>query len=71
MDGNPDQMLRWFEYQHLPVELKEVVVPFASLAKHINDTLPPCAERSVAFRKLLEAKDAAVRARIVLRDQQT
>lgn len=36
--------------------------PFADLAKHIVDTLPRNPERTVALRKLLEAKDCAIRA---------
>lgn len=36
--------------------------PFADLARHIVDTLPRNPERTVALRKLLEAKDCAIRA---------
>jgi hypothetical protein len=39
--------------------------PFSSLADHIVATLPRSAERTVALRKLLESKDAAVRAAII------
>jgi len=38
--------------------------PFCELAAHIIGTLPRNAERTVALRKLLEAKDAAVRANV-------
>jgi hypothetical protein len=36
--------------------------PFCELARHLVETLPRNAERTVALRKLLEGKDAAVRA---------
>lgn len=61
-EHNSDPMLRWFAYAHLPEKLKAVSAPFGALAQSIVDTLPPCAERTVALRKLLESKDAAVRA---------
>lgn len=59
-----DPMLRWFGYSHLPEHLSAVSAPFAELAYIINNTLPPSAERTVAFRKLLESKDAAVRSAV-------
>ncbi len=40
------------------------VVGVLSVAQHIVDHLPRNPERTVALRKLLEAKDAAVRAGI-------
>jgi hypothetical protein len=57
-------ILRFFAYEHLPPHLAEVSRPFCELAHQIAETLPPSAETSVALRKLLEAKDAAVRATI-------
>lgn len=59
-----DRLLKYFEYEHLPDHLKEVSKPFGDLAQSINDTLEPGPERSVALRKLLEGKDAAVRAKL-------
>lgn len=56
-----EPILRFFAWQHLPSELQKVSQPFAALASLVH-TLPRNAERSVALRKLLEAKDAAVRA---------
>jgi len=55
-------MMRWFQYEHLPDYLREVSKPFCDLAAHVVETIPGSAERTVALRKLLEAKDAAVRA---------
>jgi len=57
-----EPILRFFSYKHLPSPLAEVSRPFCELAEHLFATLPRNAERTVALRKLLEAKDAAVRA---------
>ena len=58
----PEPILRHFRYDHLPEALQLRSRPFADLAASLVATLPRNAERSVALRKLLEAKDAAVRA---------
>jgi len=58
----PEPMLRWFAYSHLPDPLRIVSYQFYTLAWHLVRTLPPSTERTVALRKLLESKDAAVRA---------
>ena len=60
----PDPLLRYFSYAHLPRELQGVSRHFYELAHWIADAIPPSAERTVALRKLLEGKDAAVRARL-------
>lgn len=57
-----DPILQFFHYAHLPAHLQEISAPFCSLALQIVTLLPRNAERSVALRKLLEAKDCAVRA---------
>lgn len=54
-------ILKFFAYDHLPVHLQQVSKPFCELANKLTG-LPVSAERSVALRKLLESKDAAVRA---------
>lgn len=59
-----DAILRYFHYSHLPPVLQAASKPFCDLARHIVETLPRNAERTVALRKLLEAKDAAVRANV-------
>ena len=59
-----DRMLQFFAYEHLPAHLQEHSKPFAELANHLCNTLPSNPERTVALRKLLEAKDCAVRARL-------
>ncbi len=55
-------LLQFFEYAHLPEKLQNVSRPFGELAKDIVETLPDNPERTTAIRKLLEAKDCAVRA---------
>lgn len=58
-------LLQFFNYSHLPEHLKEVSVNFYNLALIICDTLPENCERTTALRKLLEAKDSAVRAKLM------
>jgi len=55
-------VLKFFAYGHLPAHLQEVSKPFADLAQQTADRAPENQETTVALRKLLEAKDAAVRA---------
>lgn len=59
-----EHIIQFFAYEHLPERLQSVSKPFGDLAFQIVETLPRNPERTVALRKLLEAKDAAVRARI-------
>lgn len=59
---NEERMMKWFAYAHLPEKLQAVSKPFGELAERIVSTIDPGPERTVALRKLLEAKDAAVRA---------
>jgi hypothetical protein len=55
-------VLRFFTYMHLSPELQEVSKPFCELAMQVAERSPSSQETTVALRKLLEAKDAAVRA---------
>lgn len=70
-----EHILQFFAYEHLPPHLQAISKPFCDLAHDIvygsisgdgetnsNPPLPRNPERTVALRKLLEAKDAAVRA---------
>ena len=57
-----DFLMQFFSYTHLPAHLQAVSKPFGDLAEQIHGTLPRNPERTVALRKLLEAKDCAVRA---------
>lgn len=61
---NEERMLKWFEWSHLPEHLQRVSQPFAELAERITYLVDSGPERTVALRKLLEAKDAAVRAAV-------
>ena len=54
-------ILEFFESGHLSEPLQEIARPFEELA-HKMAELPPGAEVSAGLRKLLEAKDCAVRA---------
>jgi hypothetical protein len=70
----PEHIMQYFAYAHLPPHLQAVSKPFCDLARvivadgempagtAIQFPLPRNPERTVALRKLLEAKDAAVRA---------
>lgn len=57
-----DPILKFFAYEHLPPKLQDVSAEFHTVAQFVVNELPRNAERTVALRKLLEAKDAAVRA---------
>jgi len=57
-----EHILQFFAYEHLPAHLQAVSKPFGDHARALVETLPRNPERTVALRKLLEAKDAAVRA---------
>lgn len=63
-EAQPERMMKWFEFAHLPAHLQETSVRFWDIACQLVVTIEPGPERTVAFRKLLEAKDAAVRAKL-------
>jgi hypothetical protein len=63
-----NDILRWFDYTHLPEDLQVISREFNLLATRIVGTIPPGRERSAGLRKLLEAKDAIVRAKIEARE---
>ena len=60
--GPRPPILRYFAWEHLPGPLRTVSQPFGDLATWVVEHVPDGPERTVALRKLLEAKDAAVRA---------
>jgi hypothetical protein len=53
--------MRYFTNEHLPEPLKSASMPFCALATWAEENLPAGPEKTVCLRKLLEAKDAAVR----------
>lgn len=57
-----EPIMQFFDYSHLPHFLQVVSKPFHDLATEVVNELPRNPERTVALRKLLEAKDCAVRA---------
>lgn len=59
-----EPMMQFFSYAHLPEHLRGVSKPFCDLAAQVVEALPRNPERTAALRKLLEAKDCAVRALI-------
>jgi hypothetical protein len=59
-----EPIMQFFQYKHLPEHLQVISKPFGELAESVVKTLPRNPERTVALRKLLEAKDAAVRAQL-------
>jgi hypothetical protein len=63
MENEP--LLQFFEFAHLPEHLAVVSAKFWELACSLVAILPRNAERTVALRKLIESKDAAVRTVIV------
>lgn len=56
--------IKFFEYEHLPPELKLVSHKVYDLAWFMEELLPDGPEKSAGMRKLLEAKDCFVRARL-------
>lgn len=57
-------IMKFFEYAHLPPHLQEVSKPIGELAEKMDRELPDGPEKSAGLRKLLEAKDCFVRARM-------
>lgn len=57
-------ILKFFEYAHLPEGLQNFSRPFCEMAFMMATRLPQNAETSAGLRKLLEAKDCFVRARL-------
>lgn len=55
------ELLKFFYFDHLPEHLQIVSRPFCELANKVAEG-PQNAETTTAIRKLLEAKDCAVRA---------
>jgi hypothetical protein len=64
VDMASERMLRFFRYHHLPPVLQSISHAYCDLAVATCADIRPGPERTVALRKLLEAKDAAVRAKL-------
>lgn len=59
-----EPLLQVFKFSHLPPMLMVISASFAELACFIVEDLPRNSERTTALRKLREAKDCAVTARL-------
>lgn len=57
-------ILKFFTFAHLPEHLQEPSRTIAAVAEKMDADLPDCAEKSAGLRKLLEAKDCFVRAKL-------
>jgi len=62
--SKPSHILKFFAYKHLPVALRPISEAIYSVADEMDSNLPDCAEKSAGLRKLLEAKDCFVRAKL-------
>ena len=60
----PEYLLQFFEYGHLPVHMQDTSKLFHDLAHALIASCPRNPERTMALRRLLEAKDCGVRAMI-------
>ena len=58
----PTTVAKYFAYEHLKGNLREVSEEVAKLAAKMEEKLPDGPEKSAGMRKLLEAKDCFVRA---------
>jgi hypothetical protein len=59
-----EPMLQFFAFDHLPPHLAAISGSFCQLAHEMCALLPRNPERTAGLRKLLEAKDCAVRAKL-------
>ena len=74
MNPSSERMLKHFSYLHLPKDLQDISAPCQDLAKamvSLLDSENPIvgAEVTTGLRKLLEAKDCFVRAKVNLRSE--
>lgn len=59
-----NSILKFFAYEHLPAHLQAASKPIGELARLMDQSLPDGPEKSAGLRKLLEAKDCFVRAKV-------
>lgn len=59
------EIMQYFTYSHLPEHLQAASKPFCDLAEHIEVTMAESEEKTISLRRLLESKDAGVRASLV------
>lgn len=63
-DRTENPIMQYFAYSHLPEHLQGVSRGIYDIARKMHDGLPENAERNAGLRKLLEAKDCFVRAKL-------
>ena len=59
-----NRLMKFFKSDHLPPPLQFVATPCCELAAQMDADLPESAEKTAGLRKLLEAKDCFVRAKL-------
>ena len=65
------ELMRWFDSSHLPEYLKRIMEECAHLARYMDEHLSSqSSEKEAGMRKLMEAKDCFVRARVQAREDQ-
>lgn len=57
-----DPLLQFFDYFHLPPQLQAISMTFWEVAHNLVVQVPRNPQRDLALQRLIEAKDAAVRA---------
>lgn len=55
-------MIKFFTVDHLPPQLKGIASAYQDLAEEIIMRVPAGEQRKIALQKLLESKDATIRA---------
>lgn len=64
-DSEFEDLVEFFRFEHLPPHLQAISKPVAELASAMAEALPHNGELLVGLRKLLEAKDCFVRAKLL------
>ncbi len=64
MHPSTEHLLQFFVFMHLPEHLQAVAAPCRTLAIDMVENLPEGPELTAGLRKLLEAKDCFVRAKL-------
>lgn len=57
-------IMKYFKYEHLPEHLQAVSAQVCECARRLDEILPAGPEKEMCLRKLLEAKDCAVRTQV-------
>jgi hypothetical protein len=60
----PAHILRHFDYDYMSGPLRDIAEPFKVMAIELDKRLPECAEKSAGLRKLLEARECFIRAKM-------